>query len=179
MLAHRVIPILLHRGHQLVKGKRFDSWRSVGHALQAARVHNQRGVDELVMLDIGATPEGRGPDLAMVEALANDCFMPLTVGGGVRSTKHVRQLLDAGADKIAICTGVCEVPELIEECSAFYGCQAIVVAVDVGYGNTTMIRGGKQHWSPPSGSIRAICRAPRRRRNPPHLHRSRRHDGRL
>src|SRR4051812_33443580 len=103
-LATRVIPTLLARGDQLVKGKRFDSWRSVGHVLQAARVHAQRGVDELILLDIAATPEGRGPNFALVEKVAEAQFTPLTVGGGVRSVQDVRDLLSAGADKVAICT---------------------------------------------------------------------------
>jgi hypothetical protein len=65
----------------LVKGQRFQSWRSVGHALQAARIHNARGVDELILLDIAATPEGRGPNLDLVRKLADECFIPLTGGG--------------------------------------------------------------------------------------------------
>ena len=80
MLAHRVIPVMLCRGRTLVKGERFDSWRSVGVAAQAVRIMQARQCDELVLLDIGATPKGRGPDLDLVRELSEVCFMPLAVG---------------------------------------------------------------------------------------------------
>lgn len=130
MLAHRVIPIVLHRGHQVVKGERFNSWRSVGHVMQAIMTYQQRGVDELVLLDIAATPEGRGPDFAMVEELSAELFCPLTVGGGVRSVEDVQQLLKVGADKVSICTAAFESAELIRRCADRFGSQAIVLAVD-------------------------------------------------
>lgn len=130
-LAVRVIPTLLCRGEQLVKGERFQSWRSVGHALQAARIHNARGVDELILLDIAATPEGRGPNLDLVRKLADECFIPLTVGGGVRSVDDVRDLLNAGADKVAICTEAWPLfGTLIEDCAKRFGSQAIVASID-------------------------------------------------
>jgi len=128
MLAHRIIPVMLQRGSTLVKGRQFNSWRSVGHAQQAVAIHQARGVDELIYLDIGATPEGRGPDLENVRRLTAGCFMPITVGGGVRSMADVRGLLEAGADKIAIRTAG---PKLIEEAARVVGCQAIVAALDV------------------------------------------------
>lgn len=128
-LAVRVIPTLLCRGEQLVKGERFQSWRSVGHALQAARIHNARGVDELILLDIAATPERRGPNLDLVRKLADECFIPLTVGGGVRSVDDVRDLLNAGADKVAICSAAFHSNVVIEAAFKF-GSQAIVGVVD-------------------------------------------------
>lgn len=128
MLAVRVIPVLLARGRQLVKGERFNGWRSVGHVQQAARIHQARGVDELIILDIAATPEGRGPDIAAIEELTAECFMPLTVGGGVRSVADAEALFRAGADKVAICTGG---PRVIEQVASRYGSQAVVAAVDV------------------------------------------------
>lgn len=130
-LAKRVIPVMLCRGRTLVKGKAFDSWRSVGHAAQAARIHQARGVDELVLLDIGATPEGRGPDLGLVEELADGCFMPLAVGGGVRSVDDVRALLKAGADKVVVCTAATRDPTFIAQVAHVAGRQALVVAIDV------------------------------------------------
>jgi len=130
-LAKRVIPTLLCRGRTLVKGSRFDSWRSVGHALQAARIHQARGVDELVLLDIGATPEGRGPDLALIEELSDGCFMPLAVGGGVRSVEDIRALLAAGADKVVIGTKAITEPTFIAAAAHKVGRQAIVVSIDV------------------------------------------------
>ena len=113
MLAKRIIPTLLKRGRNLVKGQQFKSWRVVGHALQSVRTHNARGVDELIFLDIGATPEGRGPDFDLVAELTQDCFSPITVGGGVKSVADVKRLLAAGADKVSIGTAVCEVPNLV------------------------------------------------------------------
>ena len=146
-LAARIIPTLLVRGEQLVKGRQFNSWRVVGHAMQAARVHAARQCDELILLDISATPEGRGPDLALVEKLASECFMPLTVGGGVRSVEDVRSLLRAGADKVAIGTAAYEVPDVVFDCGEYFGNQAIVYALDVMGGNTVMFHCGKHGYS--------------------------------
>ena len=84
MLAKRIIPTILVRGRIAVKGEQFESWRSIGHAAATARVHAMRGVDELMILDIAATAEKRGPNLEMVRELTDSCFMPVTIGGGVR-----------------------------------------------------------------------------------------------
>jgi len=128
-LATRIIPQLLFRGHQLVKGVAFDSWRSVGVVSQAVRIHQARGVDEVLLLDIGATAEGRRPNVRLVEQLAEKCFMPLTVGGGVQSIDDIRQLLSHGADKVIIGSAATE--NLIRKASQKFGSQAIVVSVDV------------------------------------------------
>lgn len=132
MLAKRIIPSLLVRGRQLVKGQKFQSWRSVGIAEQAARIYARRGVDELLILDIGATPEGRGPDFAMVERMTDQNYCPVSVGGGVRDVEDVRELLRVGADKVVIGTRAMESPELIKRCADKFGRQAICVAIDVG-----------------------------------------------
>lgn len=129
-LAHRVIPTILCRGRQLVKGVGFDAWRTVGLAAQAVRIHQTRGVDELVLLDITATAEGRGPDLDMVSELAEVCFMPLAVGGGVRSVDDVKALLRAGADKVVIGTAAW-ISGIVRHASDVVGSQAIVVTCDV------------------------------------------------
>jgi len=131
MLCKRVIPSMLVRGRTLVKGERFNSWRSIGHAAQAARIHAARGVDELMILDISATAEGRGPDLDLVRELSEGCFIPITVGGGVRSLKDIDALLRAGADKVAVCTFALERPTFVSEAAARFGAQAIVGCVDV------------------------------------------------
>lgn len=141
-LAHRVIPTVLCRGRQLVKGKRFDSWRVVGVAGQAVRIHQMRGVDEVCLLDIGATPEGRGPDLSLVQELAEVLFAPLSVGGGIQSVDDVRALLKAGADKVVIGTAWLERPKLLRDICDVVGSQAIVAALDVGG---------------PNGSVYARC----------------------
>ena len=145
-LAVRVIPAILCRGRKQVKGKQFNSWRTVGLAAQAVRVHQARGVDEVVLLDVGATPDGRGPDLQLVEELAEVMFAPLAVGGGIRSVEDVRALLRAGADKVVIGTGG---PELIAQVSSIVGRQAVVAAVDV-KGWWAHVRCGKEKtkWTP-------------------------------
>jgi cyclase len=130
-LAVRIIPTLLARGSKLVKGRRFSADRVVGHVQQAARVHQARGVDELCILDVAATPEGRGPDFAAIEALTVACFMPLTVGGGVRSVEDVEGLLRAGADKVCVKTAYWRRREFVSECAERWGSQAIVAALDV------------------------------------------------
>lgn len=148
-LAKRIIPTLLCRGRKLVKGVAFDSWRSVGHAGQAVRIHQARGVDELVLLDIAATAEGRGPDLALVSELSGGCFMPLAVGGGVRTVQDVKDLLRAGADKVVVCTAAQQLgalPDrqewLLKAMADTVGSQAIVAAIDVKDGKV-WTNGGK------------------------------------
>jgi len=144
MLAKRIIPTMLCRGRTLVKGVAFDSWRSVGMAAQAARIHSMRGVDELVLLDIGATEGGHPPNTDLVRELSESCFTPLAVGGGVSKLEHVQALLDAGADKVVICTAVFT-SSLLEKASARYGNQALVASVDVRAGKVWS-HAGKQEW---------------------------------
>ena len=124
------MPTLLYKDVGLVKGVQFDSWRRVGGAMQAVKVYNLRQVDELVLLDIRATLDGRGPDLAMVDELADECFMPLTVGGGVRTIDDVRSLLMVGADKVLMNTAAIENPGLIREVADRFGSQCAVVSID-------------------------------------------------
>lgn len=126
MLARRIIPTMLVRGRTLVKGRQFAGDRSIGHAQQAARVHAMRGVDELLILDIGATPEGRGPDLDMVRELSAEVFIPITVGGGVKTLNDITALLRAGADKVCIHSGRGVIPEASQR----FGRQAIVYSLD-------------------------------------------------
>lgn len=131
MLKKRVLPTLLFKDIGLVKGISFDSWRRVGSAMQAVRVYNLREVDELVFFDITATLDKRRPDFQQIEELAAECFMPMTVGGGVRTLEDIRDLLGVGADKVAINTAAVEIPELISEGSEIFGNQCIVVGIDV------------------------------------------------
>lgn len=145
MLKTRVIPVLLLRSGSLVKGRGFGSWRVVGSPVQAARIYEARQVDELVILDIAATPEGRGPDFAVIEELTGECFMPLTVGGGVRTLDHIRRLLACGADKVAINTAAVDNPTLIREAAQKFGCQAVVVSIDAKGGHVTTNCGTKRH----------------------------------
>lgn len=131
MLKVRIIPTLLYKDVELVKGIGFDSWRRVGSAMQAIKVYNMREVDELVFLDITATQEGRHPDFDTIDELADECFMPMTVGGGIRTVEDVRTLLQVGADKVAINTAAVKNPELINEVAKKFGSQCVVVSIDV------------------------------------------------
>jgi cyclase len=130
MLKTRVMPTMLYKGYGLVKGKGFDSWRRTGSVMQTVKVYDMRGVDELVLLDIAATDEGREPDFALVDEIADECFMPLTVGGGIQTIEHVRGLLKVGADKVAINTAIVENPSLVTETALKFGAQCIVASID-------------------------------------------------
>lgn len=129
-LAHRIIPVLLMRSGQLVKGKLFDSSRVVGNVQQAAEIHQARGVDELLVLDVQATLKGYQPDLAAIKKLTEKCFMPITYGGGITTVGQVREVLASGADKVVIGTAAYEDPALITRCANKFGSQAICVSVD-------------------------------------------------
>jgi len=126
-LATRIIPTILSKNGQLVKGEGFKCDRVVGNALQAARIHAMRGVDEIMLLDVTATKEGREPDYAMIRRLADGCFAPLTVGGGVTCVEHIRGLLSSGADKILI--GY-DKAVMIDGFSQKFGRQCITVSID-------------------------------------------------
>ncbi|MEQ9667159.1 glycosyl amidation-associated protein WbuZ [Coleofasciculus sp. G2-EDA-02] len=130
MLKVRVMPTLLFKNFGLVKGIQFNSWRRVGSVMQAVKVYNMREVDELVFFDIGATLEGRNPDFETIDEIADECFMPLTVGGGVTGIEDVRRLLQVGADKVAINTAVLLKPELILLAAQEFGSQCVVVSID-------------------------------------------------
>lgn len=127
MLAHRIIPTILMKNGHLVKGEQFKADRIVGNALQAARIHAMRGVDEIMILDVTATKEGREPDYAMIEKLTSTTTVPVTVGGGVNKLEYIRNLLASGADKVCIKTAV----ELIEPAADKFGSQSIVQCWDI------------------------------------------------
>ncbi len=131
MLKVRVIPTLLWKGVGLVKGVGFDSWRRVGPVLPAIKVYNTRDVDELVLVDITANTSGDEPDTESVSDFADECFVPLTVGGGVRDTAQMQGLLRAGADKVCINTASYANPGLITEGARRFGAQCVVASIDV------------------------------------------------
>lgn len=124
------MPTLLYRDLGLVKGKGFDSWRRTGSIMQTVKVYNMREVDEMVFLDITATRQNREPDFEMVDEIADECFMPLTVGGGIQTVEDVRKLLMVGADKISLNTAAVQRPELIREVARRFGSQCVVVSID-------------------------------------------------
>jgi cyclase len=131
VLKTRILPTLLFKDNGLVKGKQFQSDRPVGSALQAIKVYNRREVDELMFLDVNASLQGRPPDFEQVDELADECFMPMTVGGGVSKVEHIRGLLAVGADKVCIGSAGFSNPGLISEGARMYGRQCIVAAIDV------------------------------------------------
>ncbi len=131
MLKVRVIPTLLWKDVGLVKGVGFNSWRRIGTLMPAIKVYNTRQVDELMLLDISATREGRSPDYEVVSEISSECFVPLTVGGGIRNLEDIRKLLRAGADKICINSAAYESATLINDAARHFGSQCIVVSIDV------------------------------------------------
>jgi cyclase len=130
MLKTRVIPTLLLKDAVLVKTVRFDTYRPIGIPRQAVRVYNVRQVDEMVILDIEARLQDRPLRLALVTDLAEECFMPLAVGGGIRSVEDMRLLMRHGADKVVINTEAFERPALIDKGARLFGSQCIVVSID-------------------------------------------------
>jgi cyclase len=130
MLRRRVIPCLDVADGRVVKGTRFVDLTDEGDPPELAERYAEEGADELVFLDIGAAPEGRTTLLDVVERTARRAFIPLTVGGGVRSVEDMRDVLRAGADKVSLNTAAVAEPELIGRCAARFGRQAVVVAID-------------------------------------------------
>ncbi|MDA3921790.1 MAG: imidazole glycerol phosphate synthase subunit HisF [Salinisphaera sp.] len=130
-LAKRIIPCLDIDKGRVVKGVKFLEMRDAGDPVEIARRYDQQGADELVFLDITASSEDRGTLMDVVEKVAGEVFIPLTVGGGVRALPDVRRLLQAGADKVSINTAAIANPEFVAEAAYRYGSQCIVVAIDV------------------------------------------------
>ncbi len=130
MLAKRIIPCLDVTGGRVVKGINFVELRDAGDPVEIAARYNEQGADELTFLDITATSDNRGLILHMIEAVASQVFIPLTVGGGVRTVDDVRRLLNAGADKTSFNSAAIANPEVIDAASEKYGAQCIVVAID-------------------------------------------------
>jgi cyclase len=130
MLTKRIIPCLDVKDGRVVKGVRFVGLRDAGDPVEVARVYNEQGADELCFLDITASHEKRKIILEVVERTASQIFMPLTVGGGIRTVEDIRDLLRAGADKVSINTSAVENPDLVRKAVQRFGSQCIVVAID-------------------------------------------------
>ena len=138
MLKSRIIPCLDVKDGRTVKGVNFVDLRDAGDPVALAKAYDAAGADELCFLDITASHEGRGTMLDVVRRTAEQCFMPLTVGGGVRSGDNLVELLRSGADKVAINSAAVANPAVISECAARAGSQAVVVAIDA--------RQSGDHW---------------------------------
>ena len=130
MLTKRIIPCLDVKDGRVVKGTRFLDLKDAGDPVEVAKEYDRQGADELTFLDITASHEKRGIILDVVRRTAEDVFMPLTVGGGVSTVEDIRELLKAGADKVAINTAAIRNPDFVKEAAAMFGSQCIVVAID-------------------------------------------------
>ena len=127
----RVIPVLLLRGKGLVKTVKFKDPKYIGDPINSVRIFNEKEVDELVFLDIMATPEGRGPDFELLADIAGEAFMPMAYGGGIASLDQVQHIFALGFEKVVIDTSAYGAPQLIRDAVAIYGSQSIVGCVDV------------------------------------------------
>ena len=130
MLKKRLIPVLLLQQGRMVKGRQFRDFRDTGDPISATRIYNAQKADELVFLDIEASRENRKTLLNIIEEVSTECFMPFTVGGGVRTVDEVRELLKTGADKVLINSAAIERPSLIADATRIFGKQCIVAGID-------------------------------------------------
>jgi cyclase len=147
MLAKRIIPCLDVTDGRVVKGVNFVELKDAGDPVEIARQYNEAGADELTFLDITATSDNRDLILHIIEAVASEVFIPLTVGGGVRAVADVQRLLNAGADKVSINTSAVVNPQLVKDAADRYGSQCIVVAIDAkraGEGWEVFTHGGRK-----------------------------------
>ena len=131
MLRYRVIPLVLLDGYSVVKTIQFDIRRNQGNPIVVSRIYNSRNVDELMLLDIDASKENRGIDLHTVDAVSSECFMPLTVGGGLRTCEDISKTLKAGADKVSLNTIIFDKLEFLKEAVSVFGSQCIVASIDI------------------------------------------------
>lgn len=127
----RVIPVLLLRGQGLVKTVKFKDAKYIGDPINTVRIFNEKEVDELIFLDISATPDASGPDFDVLEDIASEAFMPMAYGGGITSLDQVRRIFSLGFEKIVISTAAYRSPHLIEEAAGLYGSQSIVCCIEV------------------------------------------------
>lgn len=149
MLAKRIIPCLDVTDGRVVKGVNFVELRDAGDPVECAKAYEKQGADELTFLDITASSDDRDTIVDIVQSVAKEVFMPLTVGGGIRSTADVRRMLQAGADKVSINTAALNNPDLLDEAARQFGSQCIVLAVDArrnrtGSGWTVYTHGGRK-----------------------------------
>ena len=131
MLKHRVIPCVLLKDWQLTKSVNFSEFRTIGHPKVTARIYNNRNVDELIVLDIDASIQDKEINFTSLSDIAEECYMPLTLGGGICSLEDVNKLLKIGADKVSINTIALKNPSFIKEASKEFGSQCVVVSIDV------------------------------------------------
>lgn len=139
MLKKRLIPTLLLRNNRMVKGVSFDNYRDTGDPVFASKIYNSQYVDELVFIDIDATNESRSTNKEIIKSVSRECFMPLTIGGGVKSIKDIKDLLLVGADKVLINSAAYNDGNLIKNASEIFGSQCIVIGIDVRFENNRYV----------------------------------------
>ncbi len=147
MLQTRVMPCLLVLDGALVKTVRFKDPHYIGDPINAIRIYNEKEVDELIVLDIGATPGHNGPPFQLLSEITNECFMPMCYGGGIRSVDEIRKIFALGVEKVALNSIAADDPSFVKRVSAEFGRQSIVVSVDArktGHGYDVFTRGGRQ-----------------------------------
>lgn len=147
MLSARIIPCLLLRGSGLVKTIQFKDPTYIGDATNAVRIFNQKEVDELMFLDIEATKQHRRPAVELISQISDECFMPLAVGGGIKTVQDAKALINAGAEKVILNTAAVENPKLIKKIAALLGNQSVVVSIDakkIKNGYEVFTHGGSQ-----------------------------------
>lgn len=130
MLRTRVMPCLLLRGRGLVKTVRFEKPQYVGDPINTVRIFNEKEVDEIIFLDITATPQGKPPQFKLIEEIAAECFMPFAYGGGIRTLEDMKRILASGAEKLVINSYAMEKPDFITQAAELIGSQSIVVSID-------------------------------------------------
>jgi len=130
MLFKRIIPVLLLRRRSLVKSVKFRNPTYVGDPINTVRIFNEREVDELIIVDINASPEHEDPNYDLIEEIAAEAFMPFAYGGGVSSVEHARELFRRGAEKVVVNTAACRDPELVSRLASAFGSQSVVASID-------------------------------------------------
>jgi cyclase len=161
MLAKRIIPCLDIKDGRVVKGVNFVNLRDAGDPVEQARLYDEQGADELVFLDISATHEGRKTTLDLVARVADTVFMPLTVGGGIRTAEEMHALLLAGADKVSVNSAAVKRPELLSEGATRFGAQCVVLAIDARRGDAqweVYVNGGRipTGWDAVEWAVRGV-----------------------
>lgn len=131
MIKTRVIPILLIKENELVKTVKFNKPNYIGDPINTIKIFNDKGADEILVLDIMATTNNKGTNFSLVKSIASECFMPLTYGGGIKKISKIRELLKIGVEKVSINSAAIKEPELIREASKIFGSSTIVVSIDV------------------------------------------------
>jgi len=153
MLKNRIIPCLLLSNGGLVKTMKFRNPKYVGDPINAIRIFNEKEVDELMVLDIGASRSGREPDFDLIEQFAGECFMPLCYGGGIRTLDQARRIFSMGVEKVCLQSAVLNDASLIREIASYYGNQSVVVSADVKQG----LFGGRKLYSSRFGKTLGIA----------------------